>query len=211
MKIRDLKNWKNQRGMSLIEMSAALAVSAIILIPLTSIIAQQIRIPVRVVSEVTTKRQLQKASLVITEDASAAETFEAGTEPDYGTFIWEELSGGDPVPVTVRYFYDTIIDKQSKIETGILFRDVIRGGQQLPPKIWIIGIKKFDDVIFEYTAPEWAFGDVSRDWALDDGKVVVTVTQTVEAGAEFADTITTETMTAHLRPDITRPVSQPSP
>ena len=204
-----LKDWINHGGMSLIELSAALAISAIILLPLTSIISVQIRVPVKVVSEITTKRQLQKASLVITEDASAAETFETGTEPDYGTFIWEELSGGDPVPVTVRYFFDTAIDKQSKIETGILFRDVIRGGQQLPPKIWIVGVKKFDDVIFQYTSTQWIFGD--RDWALDDGKIVVTVTQTVEAGAEFADTVTTETMTAHLRPDITRPVIQPSP
>ena len=206
-----LKDWINQGGMSLIELSAALAISAIILVPLTSIISVQIRVPVKVVSEITTKRQLQKASLVITEDASAAETFELGTEPDYGTFTWEELSRGDPVPVTVRYFFETIIDKDSKIESGILLRDVIRGGQQLSPKIWIVGVKKFDDVIFQYTSPQWTFGDVSRDWALDDGKIVVTVTQTVEAGAEFADTVTTETMTAHLRPDITRPVTQPSP
>ena len=204
-----LKDWINQGGMSLIELSAALAISAIILVPLTSIISVQIRVPVKVVSEITTKRQLQKASLVITEDASAAETFELGSEPDYGTFTWEELSEGDPVPVTVRYFFETIIDKDSKIESGILLRDVIRGGQQLPPKIWIVGVKKFDDVIFQYTSPQWIFGD--RDWALDDGKIVVTVTQTVEAGAEFADTVTTETMTAHLRPDITRPVIQPSP
>ena len=84
-----LKDWINQGGMSLIELSAALAISAIILVPLTAIISVQIRVPVKVVSEITTKRQLQKASLVITEDASAAETFELGTEPDYGTFTWE--------------------------------------------------------------------------------------------------------------------------
>ena len=208
MRIRKLKN---QWGMSLIEMSAAMAVSAVILVPLTSIIALQIRTPVKVVSELTTKRQLQKASLVITDDASAAETFEFGSEPDYGTFFWDELSGGDPVPVSVRYFFEPIIDKDSKIETGVLLRDVIRGGQQLPPKVWIVGIDNYEDVLFEYTPPEWAFGSISRDWALDDGKIEVTITQTLEAGAEFEDTVTTEKMTAHLRPDITRPVSQPSP
>ena len=204
-----LKQLLGQGGLSLIELSVTLAIGAVIMVPLTSIISIQLRAPVKVASEITAKRQLQKASLVITEDASAAETFEAGTEPDYGTFTWEELSRGDPVPVTVRYFFETIIDKDSKIESGIRLRDVIRGGQQLPPKIWIVGVKKFDDVIFQYTSPQWIFGD--RDWALDDGKIVVTVTQTVEAGAEFADTVTTETMTAHLRPDITRPVIQPSP
>lgn len=207
-----IRRLMDQRGaMSLMELTAALAVSAIVLVPLTSIMAVQVRTPVKVVSEVTTKRQLQKASLVITEDASAAETFEFGTEPDYGTFIWEELSSGDPVPVTVRYFFESTIDVESKRESGTLLRDVIRGGQQLAPKIWIEGVAKFDDVVFQYTAPQWAFGDISRDWALDDGKITVTIRQTVEAGAEFGDTVTSETMTAHLRPDITRPVSQPSP
>ena len=201
----------NQWGMSLIELSAALAVSAIILVPLTSIISIQVRTPVKVVAEVTVKRQLQKASLVITDDAAASETFELGTEPDYGTFFWDELSGGDPVPVTVRYFFEPIIDKDSKIETGVLLRDVIRGGRELPPKVWIVGITKYEDVVFEYTAPEWDFGEISRDWTLGDGKIEVTVTQTLEAGAEFDVTVTTEKMIGHFRPDITRPVIQPSP
>ncbi len=209
--MRTLKKLINQGGMSLIELSATLAVSAIILVPLSSIISIQVRAPVKVVSEITTKRQLQKASLLITDDASAAETFELAAEPDYGTFFWRELSGGDPVPVTVRYFFEPIIDKESKIESGVLLRDVIRGGQGLAPKVWIAGITKYEDVVFEYTPPQWAFGELSRDWTLGDGKIEVTVTQTLDAGAGFDATVTTDTMIAHLRPDITRPVSQPRP
>lgn len=207
-----LKDMIDQGGMSLIELSAAMAISAIILVPLTSIIAVQVRTPVKLVSEITAKRQLQKASLMITQDAAAAETFEMGTEPlDHGTFFWEELSGGDPVPVSVRYFFEPVIDKDSKIESGIVLREVIRGGQGQPSKTWIVGITRYQDVVFEYTAPEWTFGGLSRDWTLGDGKIEVTVTQTLEAGAKFDATVTTEKIIAHLRPDITRPVIQPSP
>ena len=209
--MRILNKLINQGGMSLIELSATLAISAIILVPLTSIISLQVRTPVKVVSEITAKRQLQKASLLITDDASAAETFELAAEPDYGTFFWQELSGGDPVPVTVRYFFEPVIDKESKIETGVLLRDVTRGGQGRPPKVWIAGITKYEDVVFEYTPPEWAFGELSRGWTLGDGKIEVTVTQTLDAGAGFDATVTTDKRIAHLRPDITRPVSQPRP
>lgn len=209
--MRYLKKLINQGGMSLIELSATLAIGAVIMVPLTSIISIQLRAPVRLASEITAKRQLQNASLMITEDASSAQTFELGAGQDYGTFSWEELSGGDPVPVTARYFFEAAIDEDSKMETGTLLRDVIRGGQKLPPKIWLVGISKYEDVVFKYTPPEWSFGDLSRDWTLGDGKIEVTVTQTLDAGAEFDATITTEKIVAHLRPDITRPVIQPSP
>ena len=198
--------------MTLIEMSVTLAISGVIMGPLAGIMAIQIRAPVKVVSEITTKRQIQKASLVITEDASAAETFELAEEPpDYGTFLWEELSGGDPVPVSVRYFFETSIDLKSGVETGTLFRDIVPGGRDLPPKVWLNGIARFEDVDFQFFEPSWFFDPTTRDWSLDDGKVAVTITQTLEAGAEFEATVTTETVIAHLRPDITRPVEQPSP
>lgn len=206
-----LKKSMNQWGMSLIELSAALAIGAVIMVPLTSIISIQLRAPVKMVSEITAKRQLQKASLIMTEDASAGETFELGTGQEYGTFFWEELSNGDPVPVSVRYFFDAAIDRESKIETGTLLRDVTRGGQDLPPKILLEGISKYEDVVFEYTPADWTFGDLSRDWTLAGGKIEVTATQTLDAGAEFGATVTTEKIIAHLRPDMTRPVNQPSP
>lgn len=209
--MRHLKQLLRQGGMSLIELSATLAIGAVIMVPLTSIISIQLRAPVKVASEITAKRQLQKASLMMTEDASAAKTFEFGTGQEYGTFYWEELSGGGPVPVTVRYFFEASIDEDSKLETGTLLRDVTRGGQELPPKIWLEGISKYEDVVFDYTPAVWSFDDLSRDWTFADGKVEVTVTQTMDAGAEFGATVTTETIVAHLRPGMTRPVNQPSP
>ena len=103
---------------------------------------------------------------------------------------------------------ESAIDPASKLETGTLLRGLTRGGQALPPTIWLDGISKFENVAFEYTPAEWTFGDLSRDWTLTGGKIEVTVTQTVEAEL---DTGNTSTITAHLRPDMTRPVIQPSP
>ena len=208
-----MKILKGQLGMTLIEMSVTLAISGVIMGPLAGVMAIQIRAPVKVVSEIATKRQLQKASLVITEDASAAETFEvAAGAPEYGTFDWLELSqGGNPIVVSVRYFFEVSVDRQSGEPTGALFRDVIRGGRQEPPKVWLEGIDKFEDVGFEYTPAAWVYNPDFKTWAFTEGKILVTVTQTIEAGAEFEATVTTEKIVAHFRPDIDRPVAQPKP
>ena len=63
-----------------------LAISGIMFGPIVAIVAAQSRTPAKIASELKASRQIQKATLLLTEDASAALSFATGIEPDYGTF-----------------------------------------------------------------------------------------------------------------------------
>ena len=93
---------RHQLGMSLIEVTLSLAITGLVAVPLTSIISAQLRIPAKISSNVVASRQIQRTTLVLIEDAQAAESFAVGSDPDYGTFSWKELAGPAPVELTAR-------------------------------------------------------------------------------------------------------------
>ena len=141
----------NQRGFTLLEMVMVLAISGIMFGPIVAIVAAQSRTPAKIASELKASRQIQKATLLLTEDASAALSFAAGVEPDYGTFSWYELSGTSPVPVTVRYFW----------QDGSVLRELSRGGEVTAPQVLIDGVATFGDVVLRSNAPAWAFASIA--------------------------------------------------
>jgi hypothetical protein len=198
---------KRQWGMSLIEVSLSLAITGLVAVPLTMIVSAQLRIPAKISSNVVASRQIQRSTLVLIEDAQASEAFVVGSDPDYGTFFWKELAGPAPVEVNARYFF-----APSEGETsGQVRRLADRGGTVGAPIVILDGIFEYGDVVFEVIQPEWDYDNNAQAWTYTDGKVVVSIIQIHEAGAEFGERTLTEALTADFRPLAERPVALPPP
>ena len=202
-----MKIFRQQLGLTLVELTVVLAVSGLIAIPLTSIFGQQLRIPQKLAAEVNASRQIQKSTLVLLEDAQAAQAFELGTEPEYGTFSWVELAAPEPLPVIARYFFKPGVGE----EAGLLLRELVRGAQGTAPIIILEGITEFNQVSFQVEEPAWDFDSLTGTWTYTEGKIVVLISRVHEAGAEFGEETLTETLTADFRPQELRPVALPPP
>ena len=111
---------RSQLGATLIEASVALAISGMIIGPLTAIFSEQLRLPGRISREAAAQREALKSAQALTEDAGNAQVFTAGKEPDFGVFSWSEFSSDPPVPVTVRYYFSA--------EEAAVFRETTRRG-----------------------------------------------------------------------------------
>jgi hypothetical protein len=176
-----------------------LAISSIVLPLLAGVVAQQVRIPIKIQSEVQASQQVQKATFLISEDANVAQSFTSGTSTDYGTFKWFEFSSAAAVPVTARYFW----------QDQAVLRELIRGGEALPPQVILEPVLQVDHVNFTYTAPAWTYNESTRLWSYAEGKITVTLLTTHDAGAEFPDTTITATLLSELRPQIDLPAPIP--
>ncbi len=192
-----------ERGMTLMEVVIALAVSGILLTSLASILAGIVRIPVKVSSELAASQGIQNAVLAITEDANIAQSFAPGEAPDYGTFTWTEYTSASPVRVTARYYWaDEKLFRALDRRTNLLIPED-------PRRVVLGGVLEYSDVVFQHIAPSWTYSPVTRKWTYSEGKVTVSVKTTQEAGAEFPDTVFTAQLLADLRPQIDRPVPLP--
>ena len=201
-----MRKIKQETGLSLIELIVVVAITGIIVVPLTSIFQTQLRIPARLASEVTAGRQIQKSTLVLIEDAQSAKSFTPGTDPEYGTFAWTELAGPNPVVVTSRYFF-----KPGTLEvSGKLLRALTRGNEESNQIIILDGILQFSDIQFEIVEPVWDYDEATRTWSYTEGQVVVAISQVHEAGAQFGTETLTESLIANFRPQLDRPVGLPS-
>jgi len=202
-----VKKIRQQLGLTLVELTMVLAISGLIVVPLTSIFGQLLRVPAKIAAEVNASRQIQKSTLVLLEDAQAAQAFERGSDPEYGTFSWVELAGPSPLPVTSRYFFKPGVGE----EEGLLLRELVRGTQGTAPIIILEGITEFNQVSFQVEEPTWDFDSVTGTWTYTEGKIVVLISQVHEAGAGFGEETLTETLTADFRPQERRPVALPPP
>ncbi len=202
-----MKKIRQQLGLTLVELTMVLAISGLIVVPLTSIFGQLLRVPAKIAAEVNASRQIQKSTLVLLEDAQAAQAFERGSDPEYGTFSWVELAGPSPLPVTSRYFFKPGVGE----EAGLLLRELIRGGQGTAPIVILEGILEYSEVLFQLREPIWDFDSVTGTWTYTEGKIVVLISQVHEAGAGFGEETLTETLTADFRPQERRPVALPPP
>lgn len=190
----------SQRGFTLIEVMIVLAISGIVLTLLAGVVAQEIRLPIKIQSEVQASRQVQKATLLITEDANISQSFTSGTStPEYGTFKWFEFSAAAAVSATARYFW----------EDSAVFRELTRGGETLPPQVVLEPVLEYDDVVFTYTAPAWSYNESTKLWSYTEGKITVTLLTTHDAGAGFPDTTITATLISDFRPQIDLPAPIP--
>ncbi len=96
---------KRQLGNSLVEVTLALAIGGIISVPLAGIVGTQLRVPLRIANNIATATQIQSSTLFLVDDASTAQAFTAGTEPDYGTFTWTEYAFDPPLAIKARYYW----------------------------------------------------------------------------------------------------------
>ncbi len=192
-----------QRGSTLLEMITALAISGVIAAPLAAIFSTQLRLPEKVVSELKSAQQTQKSTQVISEDTMSARSFAPGQEPDYGTFSWLELTGDAPISITARYFWDQ--------EQQELLRLFTRGGVLNPANKVISGIKEYGDVSFQHIPPNWSYDQAGKTWSYTEGKMEVDITQTLESGAGFESTISTDKLVMDFRLQTELPAPVPSP
>ena len=181
-----MRIFKTQLGLSLVELTVTLAITAIITVPLSSILRTQIRLPAKLSNEASASRQVQKSTQVLADDAQSARSFTPGTNPDYGSFTWIELAGDEPVTVTSRYF--------SK-EDNVL-RVVTRAGEESPPFKVLEGIIAHDEFSIQAFAPFWAFDSGSKKWVYTKGRIEVSIKQVHELGAESIEETILETLTA---------------
>ncbi|MBI4220164.1 MAG: type II secretion system protein, partial [Chloroflexi bacterium] len=138
---------RHQSGFSLIELTVVLAISAFVLTALAAVVAQEIRVPVKIQSEAEATRQVQRATLLLTEDANVAQSFTAGTSTVYGTFKWFEFSGVSPIAVSSRYFWS---DQK-------VFREVTRGGETSAATVVLDPVATSTDVTFTYVPTAWTY------------------------------------------------------
>ena len=190
---------KDSRGYTLLEVSVVLAISAVLVVPLSAILITQLRVPVKISAELESSLQVQNAIQILAEDALVARSFSAGADPDYGTFSWFEFSAQSPIPVTARYVF----------EDGAVARELVRQGETTTPQVVINGVAEYDDVTFDYTAPAWAYDSLSRTWSYTEGKIVVTMVTTHDAGGGFDDIVSTSTLEVDFRPQLDLPAPLP--
>ena len=204
---------KQDLGLSLIELTVVLAITGLIAVPLTQIFRSQLRIPAKIAAEVNASRQIQKSTLILIEDAQAAQSFTPGDDPEYGEFAWVEVAGPQPLPVTSRYFFKEGKAEVGKaVEPGRVFRQLTRGVQETTAIIILEGIEAYDQVVFQIDEPIWAFdseiGEKGK-WTYTEGKITVSIRQVHEAGAEFGEETLEEAIVADFRPQSPRPVALP--
>jgi len=189
---------KGQLGNSLVEVTLALAIGGIISIPLAGIVSTQLRVPLRIANQIATATQIQSSTLFLVDDASTALEFTAGTEPEYGTFTWTEYAFDPPLKITARYYW-----QEQKV-----FREQTRGST-LPPFLIIDDVRRYSDLEFTYTPPEWTYDGAARTWSYSEGKLLVTLNTTGEATAKFEESVSTGNLVGDFRPQLERPVTQP--
>ena len=211
MKLFNKQKLKQELGVTLIELTVVLAITALIIVPLSAIFRSQLRIPAKVAAEVNASRQIQKTTLILIEDAQAAQAFTPGTDPEYGTFTWVELAGPQPLAISTRYFFEEAVAAggEEAEKRGRILRQLIRGEQISPPLIILDGIEAYDQVLFLVEDPIWTFDTETNLWTYTEGKLTVSIRQVHEAGAGFGEETLEEAIVADFRPQGLRPVASP--
>ena len=202
----------SQAGVSLIDLVISLAIGAVIIVPLASILAFELRVPIKTRSELTASQQIQKATLLLTEDASTAQSFTAGVGLDYGTFSWFEFSGVSVIPVTARYFW--ALDADHPKGYGNVLRELTRDGEVTPPQIVMEGVATSTDLTLQHVASKWIYTPATKLWSYTEGKIDITATTTHEAGLGFGgeapETVFSASLVSDLRPQTLLPAPLPS-
>ena len=218
--MRRFNQIKGESGLNLIELTVVIAITGLITIPLVSIFGVQLRIPAKVATEIAAARQIQKSTLLLTEDAQSATSFVTGSNPVYGVFTWTELAGPEPVPVTSRYQFEpgeeldtVIVDGEPVVlrAPGRVVRVLKRGIEVTAPFIILEGLISYEEVLFQVEDPIWDFNSVTGTWTYTEGKIIVSIFQIHEAGAEFGIESLEEAFIADFRPQGARPVPPPPP
>jgi len=283
-----MRKIRQEIGLTLIELVVVVAITGITVVPLAAIFQSQLRIPAKLAAEVIAGRQIQTSTLLIIEDARAAQTFTTGDDPIYGTFTWNEFAGPAPIPVISIYRFAsaplirdgdvpkavrsaissnsdgsefTVRDDDGTTRTlnssnsvaldvpiddieynlgysasdiqvtitlssgsspagtltaprqpGKMVRILERGGEITPPMVILEGIISYEQIRFELTDRGWqptVENGKTTGFEYTDGKIVVTISQVHEGGAEFGEVTAVEFLVADFRPHDEREVARP--
>ena len=100
---------KHPRGLSLIEVATALAITAILLPVVGVVFYQVLFVPPEQSSRITAADEVQRIATMITQDAYMADNFSVGDgHPYYGNFSWKDYSTGDQFFVSYYYTGNSI-------------------------------------------------------------------------------------------------------
>jgi hypothetical protein len=191
-----MKKFSGQLGVTLLEVVVGMAITGIIAVPLVAVLGTQLSTPVKLVSNVKSTQGVQRSILVFSEDPASAQTFTPGVEPDYGTFSWFELTGDIPVLQSSRFFF----------QDGAVFRELTRSGEPSPALVVASSIAQYGDVFFQHVAPEWIFDVPSKTWNYTEGKMEISITQTIRSDRdETVAAINTRNLAVDFRPQLRRP------
>jgi len=185
----------------LVELTVAMAIAGIMSVPLTGVIAAQLRIPLEISSELKTASKLQSSAVVLMTDAVSAQSFTAGVEPVYGTFNWIEFAGAIPVAVTSRYYW----------QAESIFRVFTWDGSSSDPFMVIGEIEQYNDVIFKHTPSNWDFNPDTNKWSYTSGRIAVDLDTDRQSTNDFRELLSRGIIVADFRPSLERPVLFPSP
>lgn len=101
MRTNLLNKLKAQQGVTLLEVVVAVAIMGFILAPLATILNQFVFLPSRWDTSLALTNDSRAVGHAIPADARQAQTFAAGTDPDYGTFSWTDRTGSTTSSVSV--------------------------------------------------------------------------------------------------------------
>lgn len=101
-----MRGARRSRGFTVVEMAVALAIGAIVLGGVSSIVYQVSVLPDEGTSRVTLIQEARNLATWLRLDGTKAQSFKAGTSPTYGTFYWQDFSTYPPTRRKVTYYWD---------------------------------------------------------------------------------------------------------
>ena len=133
-----LTKLRSQQGVTLVELSASLAIAGILIAGVVAAITGFQSGPRRSIGEVAIRDQLRTATGIIREDTAKAATFQPGSAPRYGSFRWLDYSTFPPVRHHVQYYW----------EEGVLFREAYVDQDSFGPLALVRHVAAPEDVSF---------------------------------------------------------------
>ncbi|MBI4337309.1 MAG: hypothetical protein HY683_05725 [Chloroflexi bacterium] len=96
----------SRRGFTVLEMGISLAVSAMLLVPLSMVVWKMVVEPQWGMAHLATSGEARTAGQLLLFDGAAAQAFAAGTDPDYGFLEWTDFTGATAEFNSAGYLFD---------------------------------------------------------------------------------------------------------
>lgn len=169
---------RGQKGFTLVQVVIVLAIGALLLGGLVGVLWQFQIIPDRASAQLVVVPELRRSANWIKFDANKAQSFAAGTAPEYGTFRWLDYSTFPATSYEVKYYLDG----------NTLYRQVSIDDVPSPPMTLARHIASQSDVTF----------------AVSDGALTATITATIDT--VLGNLTQSTTVEVEMRPEQTKPL-----
>ncbi len=196
-----MKGLGSQRGFTMFEAVISLAITGLLMSILATSFFLLSQTPAQLGDQLTAMEDLRFASRWLTRDGSMAQSFTAGSSPDYGSFSWTDYTAAPPVTRTVTYTYSGTQ----------LLRKEYQGSNLVSTQAVARNIGIMGDVGFQYTAASFIQNATTGLWSLIGGIVTATLTSTVRFTGDPTDQVISTTVVSQLRAQSERSVNEPGP